>query len=204
MHRFLFGFLILALLAIGEGCSHNDEPRHPHDPDATLIASFYDTVFIASPNLNDSIPNSDQTIAVTNIFVFRNSGGRVDYRIDADSVRFEGDPATIVSCSTIEVFEKLARNAVRKGVEMGLAGCPQNCQVSDTNFVFTTSCVRRIGSGINTHFVKCSGSGYCPRKYAVCCPSGLGPSLTSIPQPGPSCAGLEGGDGSSTCEPTCP
>lgn len=147
-----------------------------------------------------TVPNSKSCVAAWEYVIERSSGGQISYRIDPGSIHFSGDPVTINSLSTIQVFDLIATATVSNGVVIGATPCPSSCTTPSYATVVQPSCVTRGGNGENTYFSACFSTGCCRRTYSVCCPNGPNsPQIVLVSAQSSTCIGMGGG-----CESTCP
>lgn len=137
---------------------------------------------------------------VWEVFVARTGSGQINYVINVGSIQFTGDGAVVDAMSTKQIFDLIAQMTVAQGIGLGYTSCPSNCNTPTQAVVKIPACVQRIGTGTDTHFTVCGGSGCCTRVYNVCCPTGNGvPLITLASSNSPGCSGAAAG-----CESTCP
>ncbi len=192
--RRMVPLIILLFLCVQASGKASECSQHPVDPNASLLCSLEVTVALSPTPPMQGLSVSQ---VIHDICVWRTSTGRVDYVVKTESIRFVGNCADADSISTADLFDLLAQADISQGIALGYTPCGVPCSESETTRVYADACVQRVGSGCTTQFIACAGSGYCSRRYSVCCPNGPGsPVLNLLSIDAPACAG-------SGCESAC-
>lgn len=158
----------------------------------------------ANPTVLDTVDCQIQLSGVTyntwEVWILRNGSGQINYVINVQSIQFTGDGAVVDAMTTKQIFDLIAQMTVAQGVGLGYTSCPSNCNTPTQAVVKIPACVERLGTGLETHFAVCAGTGCCTRVYNVCCPvSNSAPQITLASSNSPGCSGAAAG-----CESTCP
>lgn len=191
--RRMVPLIILIFLCLRASGTASECSQHPVDPNASLLCSLEVTVALSVP----PIQGASVSQVIHDICVWRTSAGRVEYVINVESIRFSGNCADADSISTADLFDLLAQADISQGIALGYATCGDLCGDTETTRVYEDACVQRVGSGCATQFTVCAGSGFCSRRYNVCCPNGPGsPVLRLLSTDAPACTGFG-------CESTC-
>jgi hypothetical protein len=148
---------------------------------------------------------SDQSTVEVQIHIisYKTESGEIDYVFDPSTITFSGtDCSQIDKISTIDMFDMISRAIVQQGVQMGMTPCSADCSSPDiVTRVYSSSCVKRSGTGCGTKFTCCSSKTYCERAFAVCCPNGIGnPTISMVSVESTGCDPTAGPH----CEPLCP
>lgn len=131
-------------------------PSHPGDSTATLVA--IDTVhwLLPSPGLQPVLTTSDDGATRHTVVVWRSTGGRMDYVVDAESL-VAGDSADALDeLSTAALFDRIAYASVLHGIAAGHADSTLDSLSTGLSRFYATACVERTGAGPATSFANCS------------------------------------------------
>lgn len=167
---------------------------HPEDPDAARIGSF--TAWVAFPLGADLNTGSADGRGQTHVWVWRTLGGRVDYGVDTDSIRFVGDCSSLDTTTTAALFDAIARAVISQGIIEGYSTCSAP-QIVGLSRVYHGSCMMRTGLGSSTAFSPCAGE-IAYREYQYNCEEIL-PAITLTRIFNPYECGTSSG-----CEPAYP
>ncbi|MDB5033172.1 MAG: hypothetical protein JWQ98_413 [Chlorobi bacterium] len=171
---------------------------------ATFIGSFPLHIWVES-DPNGGIRESKKPAVgdtYTLVGSFRTSGGRTEYVICTDSIRFAGADSLINASPTAALYEIIAHAAAERGNVLGFSPCLPSDQCGDNTLatkVYAEACVQRIGVGSMTRFIPCDRYVLSNRGFMVCCSGVEGaPNVIRIlSNGGLSCPG-------SGCDATCP
>lgn len=131
--------------------------------------------------------------------IFRTSSGQIQYVINVASIHFTGDGGVVDGMTTKQIFDLISQASVAQGVALGHTACSTSCSAPSYAVVRIPACVKRLGTGTDTFFEVCAGSGCCVRVYSVCCPAGGGgPNINLVSSTSPGCVNCTG------CDSTCP
>jgi len=193
-------FLLVLLVTTAAGAQSGGQPRHPLDPNATLVGQF-DVRLSASTRGTKSLSTlGDVATYSFTVTIFR-SENRIDYVPNIESIAFTSDDAWVDSKTTPQLFEMISKSALSQGLELGYAPCPASCSdLTMISRVIHPSCVKRLGHGIETSFVNCLPGSVAIREYLVCCPNGIeAPVMQQVYVESGSCVVED-----ELCERTCP
>lgn|GEM_PF-3701667 len=103
------------------------------------------------------------------VIVMRNPNGQTDLRVDIGSIRFTGNGDEVNLLGTDQILGTVGGSAtVQLALGMGIIDCTGQLS-SQRVRVVQAECGERVGSGLLTHFVPCTGAGCSVRQYTVQC-----------------------------------
>lgn len=140
---------------------------HPEDPNAALLGSFKVHLPLPLDPAQDSSATDEKVEA--HVWYWQTAGGRVDYLLDIDSLRFDGNGFALDTATTAALFEAISHAAIYHGRAQGYSTCSAP-QIVGLSRVYYASCMMRTGIGSATVFSSCGGeSAY--REYQYNCSS---------------------------------
>lgn len=171
--RTLYSFLtLLALLLPATAGAQTLCTPHPTESAAVLIGNFTTHIILAKQDR--------EVTGHTNICVFRNGAGKIDYVINVTSIQLEGEWEAGDDVPTLDLFEHFSRAAVAQGVAKGFSPCTSTG--TNTARVLAPACVQRTGSGVSTKFAPSGSLDASIRTYSISCPNGpAAPVITLLP-----------------------